>query len=141
MEERAHFGSLSFIPLPLVFLPGWSLYGYMHEAIMIKKSTCWATLIYGSVLIGLGYYGYHDAGSKISLYTGSGFGLLMILSSLLMFWNLKPGLYTALLLTVLLTGTFAVRYSHTHKGIPALLSVMSAGMLIFLLVQTAKWKR
>ncbi len=97
--------------------------------------------IYGLLLIGLGYLGYYQGHSKISLYMGAGFGGLLILSSLAMFAHRKWGCYSALALTTILTITFALRYSSTGKMIPAVLSVLSGGMLLFLLALTAKWKK
>lgn len=108
---------------------------------MLKKSTCWSVLIYGLLLIGLGYWGYHQAGSIISLYLGSGLGGLLVLSSLLMFGGYRFGAYAALILTLLLTATFGIRYSMTHKEVPAMLAVLSGAMLLFLLAQSAKWKK
>ena len=108
---------------------------------MLKKSTTWSVLIYGLLLIGLGYLGYYQAGSMISLYAGGGFGLLMVLCSLLMFGNIRWGSYVALTFSVLLTALFSIRYSMTGKGLPATLAVLSAAMLLFLLAQTTKWKR
>lgn len=108
---------------------------------MLKKSTSWSVLVYGALLIGLGYLGYHQSQSKISFYMGAGSGGLLILSSLAMFAHRKWGCYAALFLTALLTITFALRYSSTAKMIPAVLSVLSGGMLLFLLALTAKWKK
>lgn len=108
---------------------------------MLKKSTSWSVLIYGLLLIGLGYWGYHLKGSMISLYLGLGFGAVLLLSSLLMFLEVKFGAYVAVIVTMILTVTFGVRYSLTHKGVPAIMAVLSGGMLLFLLAKTAKWKK
>lgn len=108
---------------------------------MIKKSTCWAVLCYGLLIAILGYLGYHQAGSIVSLYAGVGLGSLLTISAVLMFFDLLFSAYTALLLTLLLTGTFAIRYSVTQKGMPAILAVLSGGMLLFLLARVVNWKR
>ena len=108
---------------------------------MLKKSTGWSVFIYGILLIGLGYLGYYQAGSTISLYLGAGLGGLLVVSSFLIFAGQKFGSYTAVLLTLALTATFGIRYSLTGKGIPAILAVLSGGMLLFLLAQTARWRR
>jgi len=108
---------------------------------MVRKSTAWAVLIYGLVLIALGVFAYMNAGSKISLYSGAGSGLLLIGSSILMFLKMRAGKILSLALTVLLSITFAIRYSVSHKEIPAILAVYSAGMLIFLLARSVEWKR
>lgn len=108
---------------------------------MLKKSTSGSVLIYGLILLGLGYWGYQQAGSQISLYVGVAFGSLLILSSLLMFKGQKCGAYTALFLTLALTLTFGIRYSMTSRAIPAILAVLSGAMLLFLLAQTANWRK
>lgn len=107
---------------------------------MTKKTTSWTVLIYGLVILGLGFKGYR-AGSLISLYAGMGFGALLILSSILMFFKLRFGSYAALVLTLALTATFAIRYSITHSGLPAILAVLSGGMLLFLLARVVHWKQ
>jgi len=107
---------------------------------MFKKTTCWIVLLYGVLLTVLGYLGYHNAGSKPSLILGAGFGILIILSSLLLFAKNRIGTYSSISITLLLTAVFAVRYTVSAKTIPALLAVLSAGMLIFLLLQNVKWR-
>ncbi len=89
----------------------------------------------------LGFYGYMEAQSKVSLFSGVGFGSLLVLSSIAMFYKAKWGGYAALSMTLLLTVIFAYRYSVTGRGIPAIMVVLSGGMLLFLLAQTTKWKK
>ncbi len=108
---------------------------------MVKKSTSWAVLIYGAILIILGVYAYTKVDSMVSFYAGVSSGILLILSSCLMFFNIRLGRFIALLLTLILTATFAIRYSVSHKEIPAILSVFSAAMLLFLLARTVEWKK
>ncbi len=108
---------------------------------MIKKSTSWTVLIYGILIALLGYLGYSKGGSEISLYAGCGFGALLVLSSLLMFFKIRFGSYAALALTLALTALFAIRYSMTAKEMPAILAVLSAAVLLFLLAKAVKWKR
>lgn len=108
---------------------------------MLKKSTCWAILIYGALIAILGYMGYQQSGSKISFYMGGGIGILLVICSLLMFVRFHFAAYAALFLTLALTATFAIRYSLSGKSIPAVLAVLSGGMLLFLLAQSARWKK
>ena len=98
-------------------------------------------LIYGLLIGGLGYLGYYQKGSMMSLYTGGGAGGILILSSLLMFYGMRWASYVALTITTLLTALSSIRYSITHNGLMASLAVLSATMLIYLLAQTTKWKR
>jgi len=120
---------------------GGSKYGYLYEANMLKKSTTWAVLIYGLILISLGYLGFHLHGSYISLYSGVGSGIFLIISSILMRASIQLGSYLALTISLLLTVTFSIRYTVAGKGVPAILAVLSACMFLFLLSQTTKWKR
>ncbi len=107
----------------------------------MKKTTSWSVLIYGILILLLGWMGYQKGGSVVSLYMGSGFGALLILSAILMFFKIRFGSYAALFLTFALTATFATRYSMTHKQIPAILAVLSGAMLLYLLTRVVPWKR
>ncbi|MBX7065811.1 MAG: TMEM14 family protein [Parachlamydiales bacterium] len=108
---------------------------------MIKKTTSWTVLIYGLLIVSLGYLGYAKGGSSVSLYMGVGFGSLLILSALLMFFHIRFGAYAALFLTLALTATFGIRYSITQKQVPAILAVLSGGMLLFLLTRVVRWRK
>lgn len=108
---------------------------------MIKKNTAWAVLFYGVILLLLGIYAYSNSGSKVSLYSGGGSGVLLILCSFLMFAHINWGRRLALGLSLLLTIAFAIRYSMTQKQLFAGLALLSAGMLLFLLLRSVQWKR
>lgn len=109
---------------------------------MLKKSTSWAVFIYGILITILGYLGYSLAASKMSLYAGCGLGILLVLSSFLMFYQIRFGGYASLFLTLILLVTFAIRYSVTHNGLPATLAVVSGGMFLYLLlVQKNSWNQ
>jgi len=108
---------------------------------MPKKSTAWTVLIYGLVIMGLGYTGYTQGKSMMSLYMGGGFGILLAISAVFMFMRKRFASYAALILTLGLTATFATRYSMTGKGLPAILAVVSGGMLLYLLARTIHWKK
>lgn len=108
---------------------------------MLKKSTCWTILIYGIIIAIVGYIGYHQGGSKISFYMGGSLGSLLVICSLLMLAKINFASYVALFTTLILTSTFAIRYSLTGKSNTAILAVLSGGMLLFLLAQSARWKK
>ena len=107
---------------------------------MFKKTTCWIVLLYGVLLMGIGSYGYFEKQSLISLGMGGGFGLLVVISALLLFAKKRVGIYSATFITLIMAATFAVRYTMTQKTVPALLCVFSGGMLLFLLAQSVNWK-
>jgi uncharacterized membrane protein (UPF0136 family) len=106
-----------------------------------KKPTSFSVLIYGLLLIALGWLGYTQGHSKMSLYAGGSMGAFIALSGLLMLKNVRAGGYAAIGLTLLMTGLFAFRYSVTGKTMPAILSVISGGMLLYLLASSVKWHR
>jgi uncharacterized membrane protein (UPF0136 family) len=107
---------------------------------MLKKTTCWTVFAYGMAMLILGIVGYWQ-GSLVSLIAGAGFGILLIISSRFMFSHKMSGIYAATAFTLFLTGTFSVRYTVTQKPFPAIMAVISGGMLLFLLAQIAKWKK
>jgi len=108
---------------------------------MYKKSTCWIVLLYGLLLMAIGISAYINKASLVSLIMGGGFGFLIFVSAFLLFSRKKAGIYIAATLTTVLAVTFGVRYTMTHRIIPALLCVLSGAMLLFLLAQSAKWKK
>jgi uncharacterized membrane protein (UPF0136 family) len=105
---------------------------------MLEKSTGWPVLVYALLLMILGFLGYQRTGSEISLYVGIITGVGVLVGSIGMLSGKVWGAYLALILTLLLTITFAFRYTATGKVFPALLSVLSGGMLLFLLGHFAK---
>ncbi len=107
----------------------------------MQKTTAWITLGYGILLIVLGYIGYAQAHSSISLRMGSICGILIIATSIPMFMGRVWGLYGALLFTFLLTAGFAFHYSKVGRPIPAVMTVVSGAVLLFLLTKLGKWKK
>lgn len=97
-----------------------------------------AVLAYGVLLIVMGLWGYYEAKSQASLFSGVGFGTLLVVSA---FLKPKPGLWISLGTTTLLTITFAIRYVKTGKTVPGAMLVLSAAMLILLLIKAVRWRR
>ncbi len=120
---------------------GYLLKKFMVGFNMLDKVTKWSVLAYAIVLMALGLIGYLMANSLPSLIMGSGIGFLLLLCAILMFLGKRIGLILATILTLLLAGFFAFRYSLTKALFPALLSVLSGAMLIFLLFHLARWKK
>ena len=105
------------------------------------KLACWSVLIYGILIAALGIVAFQGKHSVVSLIMGLSFGGLLVVSSLLMFSKKKSGGTIALILTLLLTITFSYRYFASEQTMPAVLAVLSAGILLFLLASSSKWKR
>ncbi len=108
---------------------------------MFKKITCWIVLLYGLLLTTLGYIGFHNTGSRPSLIMGMGFGLLMIITSRLLAGHKKIGVYLAILGTIMLTVTFALRFHTTGKMVPGLMAIVSAMMLALFAFQLLNKKK
>lgn len=101
----------------------------------------WMTLSYGIFLMVMGYIGYVQGPSKISLWMGLAFGGLMAVCAWGIFGRKKWGVYSAIGLTMVLAALFGVRYGKTGKEIPALLSFTSGAMLLFLLVRSRDFEK
>jgi uncharacterized membrane protein (UPF0136 family) len=107
---------------------------------VLNKTSIWFILVYGIVIIVLGYIGFKQSGSLASLLAGLILGGILVLSAIGLFAGQKAGAYVALGSTLLLTAVFAYRYAITGRGLPAILAVLSGGMLLFLLARFGKWK-
>jgi len=148
LEKTETIGSATPISDFLDLLFGRGQYDRKHtrrvilkEGLPVRKSTSWVVLIYALLLMALGLLAYVTVGSKTSFYMGMSLGVLLIISSILMFFGIKLGRHFALAISIILTVTFAVRYSITHKEIPAVLAVLSAAFFLFLLARSVSWKR
>ncbi len=107
---------------------------------MFKKSTCWIVLLYGLLLIAIGLEAYVKKHSLVSLLSGGSLGFLISLSAAALFAQKKMGVYLSIGLLILTTAVFAVRYAVSHSTTPALLCILSGGVLLFLLVQSVRWR-
>jgi uncharacterized membrane protein (UPF0136 family) len=108
---------------------------------MFHKTTAWLMLAYGITLCSMGILGYLQADSMISLISGNLFGLMTIYSSILLFKRKKTAIHTALVLTIVITTLFLVRYQSTHKPIPGIMSAISCIVLSVLIYNAYKIKK
>lgn len=106
----------------------------------MKKSLCFAVLIYSLILMGCGIIGYQK-GSAASLYAGTGLGFLLFLSSIALFFRKKAGLYAASIITACFTAVFFIRYLKVEKNFLAILAFLSGLMLCYLLLHLARWRK
>ena len=106
----------------------------------MKKRVPLAVLTYGICLVALGWIGF-QSGSRASLYSGSGTGLVVVLSSMAMFANKKFGSYVALASSALLTAVFAARFAATTKPLLATMCLVSIGMFFYVLAEVRKKER
>jgi uncharacterized membrane protein (UPF0136 family) len=92
--------------------------------------------LYGLLILVGGIIGHIKAGSTASLVMGVVFGLLLLLSSGAMFSKkyFKKGVYSALILTLILDAFFTYRYLATMKFMPSgLLVLISLGVIVSLI--------
>ncbi|MBP0020156.1 MAG: hypothetical protein J7647_21700 [Cyanobacteria bacterium SBLK] len=82
-----------------------------------------AAIIYGIVAIAGGIMGYVRAKSKISLISGCGSGILLLIAGLLSLQGQNWGLTAAIAITSILILTFVVRLAKTRKMMPASLMI------------------
>ncbi len=78
-----------------------------------------AALAYGITTIVGGMIGYIQAGSKVSLFSGSISGLLLIIAAFAQFQGQTWGLLLATFVTAVLVVVFALRLVKTRKIMPA----------------------
>ncbi|NIV93163.1 hypothetical protein GWN42_10260 [candidate division KSB1 bacterium] len=84
----------------------------------------YVVLVYGILVAIGGVMGYAKAKSRPSLIMGSVFGLLILVSSWLLFGGNKMGWNLAFILSVFLTLFFAYRFKVSRKFMPAGLMVV-----------------
>lgn len=96
-----------------------------------------STLLYGLLSMGGGFMGYRQAGSKVSLISGSISGLLLLLSAGLMFQGSLVGLRLAQILVGLLIVVFLSRLIKTRKFMPAGLMIATGIATLIVLLLSA----
>jgi uncharacterized membrane protein (UPF0136 family) len=87
-----------------------------------------AALVYGILLVLGGIIGYIQATSKVSLFSGTISGLLLIFAAYIQFKGQTWGLMLAGVVTAVLIVVFAFRLAKTRKFMPAGLMTL-LGML------------
>ncbi|PIS00483.1 MAG: hypothetical protein COT84_07395 [Chlamydiae bacterium CG10_big_fil_rev_8_21_14_0_10_35_9] len=100
------------------------------------RSTPLIILTYAIVVILLGYMGYSNAQSLISLIIAGIFGLFIILMLGLAAYHRKDWLYYPIAAAVLaLLGFFAYRFSSTKNFMPGVMSIFSFLVLILTVIK------
>jgi Small integral membrane protein len=103
------------------------------------RLTGWIVLVYALLILVGGVIGHIKAASTVSLVMGIVFGALLAGSSLLIFKNKKAGLYSALILSLLLDLFFTYRFVDKLKFFPsAFLSIVSLAMIVILALELRK---
>ena len=96
-------------------------------------------LIFGFLVLVGGIMGHLKAQSRMSLFAGLIFGLLLLLSSLGLFKGMKMGAYGAIALSSLLLCFFGWRYWTTFKIFPPLImALLSLAVLLLLIINLKK---
>jgi uncharacterized membrane protein (UPF0136 family) len=91
--------------------------------------------LYGILILIGGIIGHAKAGSTASLAMGVIFGFLLFVAAGCMFSKrlYKRGVYSALVLTLLLDAFFSYRYMSSMKFMPSgMLALVSLGVMLFL---------
>jgi uncharacterized membrane protein (UPF0136 family) len=95
-----------------------------------------AAFVYGILAIAGGIIGYIQARSKVSLFSGSISGLLLIIAAYLQLQGQTSGLILALFVTAVLVVVFAFRIAKTRKFIPAgLMTILGILALVVMVNQ------
>lgn len=93
-----------------------------------------AAFVYGVLAIVGGFIGYRNAGSQVSLITGSISGLLLVFTAVVQLLGQTWGLILAIIVTAVLVVFFTLRLSKTRKFMPAglmtLLGVVALAMMV-----------
>jgi len=88
--------------------------------------------VYGVIMILGGIAGFARVGSKASLISGVGFGLMLLLSGIGVWNGSQNSLIMAILIALLLVVLFAIRYVKKRRfmpaGVLAILSLMAVVM-------------
>ncbi len=104
-------------------------------------------MLFGLLTIIGGIVGYVAADSLVSLIAGPIAGLILVFAGLRMQKGSKSGLYTALIITILLLGQFGSIYffgenaTFMWSGLMSVLAILSLLLLILLLLQPTERKR
>ncbi len=106
---------------------------------MKSKKTTWAVFVYALCILLGGIAGYYLSHSKASLISGVVFGVLLLISSGLMFQKKTAGTWLSLFLALVLEGVFTWRFAKTLNFIPSgLLSLLSLVIIILVALKIGK---
>lgn len=93
-----------------------------------------AALVYGILALIGGIIGYIQASSKVSLFSGSISGLLLIFAAFFQLQGQTWGLIVAALVTAILVVFFAIRLAKTRKFMPGGLMTILGMLALALMV-------
>ncbi len=102
------------------------------------KPSVYVTCIYAILLIVFGFIGFYKGGSLISLYSGGGFGVLLLACSFGMRRNIRFCTFGALGLTTVLMASFFFRALASHKMVPIVFGALSLCVFLILFYRTMK---
>ena len=96
-------------------------------------------LIYGIITLSGGIYGYVSKSSIASLIAGSVSGIILIISSVIIFRRNFSGVYISLVVAIILAVYFGLSFSKEMKLMPAgmmlVLSLVAIGFAVYALSQ------
>ncbi|HIK30698.1 MAG TPA: hypothetical protein IGS17_16595 [Oscillatoriales cyanobacterium M59_W2019_021] len=95
-----------------------------------------AAIAYGVLAIVGGMIGYRQAKSHVSLISGVGSGVLLILGGVLQLWGQTWGLWLSAIVTLVLIAVFAMRLAKTRKVMPAGLMLISGTIALAIILES-----
>jgi uncharacterized membrane protein (UPF0136 family) len=94
--------------------------------VVTMENTAIEVWVYGVIMILGGIAGFVRVGSKASLISGVGFGLVLLVCGFEVWRNSQTGLLAAVVIALLLVVLFAIRYAKKQRFMPAgMLAILS----------------
>lgn len=94
--------------------------------VLIMENTAIEVWVYGVIMILGGIAGFARVGSKASLISGVGFGLVLLVSGFGVWNGSQNSLMGATIIALLLVVLFAIRYAKKRRFMPAgMLAILS----------------
>lgn len=105
---------------------------------MVKLSA-YVTLLYGLLVLSMGFLGYQNASSTMSLIMGSGVGGFVIVCSIFMIKEKRIANYLAIFFTAILMTAFIFRYVLTGSFMTISMATISGLVIVLQIARLFLW--
>ena len=103
------------------------------------ENTAFEVWVYGVIMILGGIAGFVRVGSKASLISGVGFGLVLLVTGIGIWRGSQSNLMAAEVIALLLVVLFAIRYAKKRRFMPAgMLAILSLAAAV-MFARSLKW--